>query len=125
MKKLIGSIVTLMCVGMLAYAATHNVSWTKATSNTDGTTIPATGPGSVVTQVEYGTCNGDSFGTRIGDVVANSSGTTAVTPNLSPGTYCFRARHINTYGEESAWGATVKVVEAAPVPNPPTGLQIL
>ena len=124
MKKMISTAAVALLFSAVAIAAVHTATWTKATRNTDGSTIPATGPGSVTTTVEYGTCNGDAFGTRIGDVVTASTGTTAPTPNLSPGTYCFRARHENTYGETSDWSAVVKLVEAAPKPNPPTGFTI-
>ena len=103
----------------LAIAATINASWTNATQNTDGSAIPATGAGSLVsTTVEYGTCNGNAFGTKIGEVT--SAGTGAVTPNLGPGRYCARAFHTNTYGEVSDPSAVGIKVIASPKPNPPS-----
>jgi len=121
-KKFLCTIL-IATVSATALAAVRTVSWTKATTNVDGSSIPSTGAGSITTAVEYGTCNGENFGTKIADVVANSTGTSVPTPNLTPGTYCFRAKHVNTYGVESD-AVVVKYVEAAPKPNPPTGFTI-
>lgn len=116
-------VLSLLACG-IAWAAVHSSSWTKATTNTDGSAIPATGAGSITTTVEYGTCNGQGFGTRIADVIAGTSSSTAPTPNLGPGTYCFRAKHTNTYGVDSDWSQVAQLIEAPPKPNPPTGLTI-
>lgn len=120
---LLGLATMLVCAA--AFAAVRTATWTKATTNTDGSSIPATGPGSVTTTAEYGSCNaaGTDFGTKIGDIVVASSGTTAQTPNFAPGTYCIRYWHTNTFGVESE--KTVgKYTEAAPTPNKPTGFTI-
>jgi hypothetical protein len=45
-------------------------------------------------------------------------------PNLEPGTYCFRAKHVNTYGEVSDWTPVVTRTFAAPKPNPPSNFSI-
>lgn len=117
-------IAAALLAASVALAATHSVTWSKADTNTDGTPIPATGEGSITTTVEYGTCNGAEFGTKIADVVTASAGTGVMTPNLAPGTYCFRAKHTNTYGVDSDWTPTAQLVEVAPKPNPPRGLTV-
>lgn len=123
--KGIGVLVGAMLLATVALAASRTISWTKATTNTDGSSIPATGPGSVVTSAELGTCNagGTDFGTKIADLVVNSAGTTAPSYDFAPGTYCIRYWHTNTYGVESD-KAVGKYVEAAPKPNKPSGFTI-
>lgn len=125
MKKMIAALAVLLTIP-LAYAATHTATWTKATTNVDGSAIPATGPGSVTTTVEYGTCNPDGSGfTRIGDVIAGTGGTTATTPDFPPGQRtCYRAYHTNTYGQNSAYSAVAQTTEPTPAPNPPTNLTV-
>lgn len=124
MRKFIALVAgALLSVG--AFAAVLTVTWTNATQNTDGTAIPATGPGSIAnTRVEYGTCNGTAFGTKVGEVVVAGSATTTPTPNLAPGTYCGRAIHINTYGEESAPSNVATKTINAPVPRPPSNFSL-
>lgn len=119
------AVALLASIAAVAFAAVRTVAWTKATTNTDGSSIPATGPGSVTTTVEYGTCNtaGTAFGTKIADVAVASTGTSAPPIDLAPGTYCFRYWHTNTFGVESE-KAVGKYVEAAPTPNKPSGFTI-
>lgn len=121
MKKFLLSLAALLTVSTVVFAAIHTATWTKATTNTDGSAIPATGNGSVTTTVEYGTCNADGSGfTRTGDVVADSAGTSATTPNYVAGSrVCHRAYHKNTYGNVSAYSNVIVVSEPTPVPNPP------
>lgn len=109
-----------LVIAMPVMAAVVNVTWTKATTNVDGSAIPATGAGSVTTTVEYGTCNGAAFGTKIADVVTATAGVAADSPNLAPGTYCFRAFHTNTFGVNSDPSAVGVKVIGPPKPNPPT-----
>lgn len=115
------AVMASLCIGV-AYAATHTVSWTKATVNTDGSAIPATGPGSVTTTVELGTCNADGSNfVKAGNIVSDSAGTSAPTGNLAFNqTICVRAFHVNTYGNQSAYTPVIRYTEvAAPTPNPP------
>jgi hypothetical protein len=115
-----------MMLSMAAIAAVATASWTNATKNTDGTDIPASGAGSLVsTTVEWATCGaGDTFGTKAGEVVTASPGTTRQTPDLLPGRWCFRAFHTNTYGSTSDPTPVVVKVVAAPKPNPPTNFSV-
>lgn len=112
----------LLCVlAPLAYAAVVGVTWDNATTNVDGSAIPASGQAAIsTTVVEYGVCGpGDTFTSAAGQVTAPGSVTAANTPDLPPGRWCLRAKHVNGYGVESDWtGAAVKVVDA-PKPNPP------
>ena len=122
MKKFLFAIIA--CVGAsVALAAGLNFSWTNANTNTDGTAIPATGPGSLTeTRVEYGPCNTSRTDllSITGTLSSPGSSTTAAVNSLPPGEWCARARHVNTYGKVSApTGVVYKVIDA-PTPNPPT-----
>jgi hypothetical protein len=113
----------LLLVGAasVAAAATFTVSWNNATQNTDGTAIPASGPGSIVsTRIEYGTCNGTAFGTKQGEWVVTGSVESAPTPDFAPGTYCLRNFQRNTYGNESGASNVFQKVVPAPTPKPAT-----
>jgi hypothetical protein len=116
MKKLL----ILFLISGSAHAATQ-ISWTLPTTNTDGSSIPASGTGSLTSsRVEYGTCSGSSFGTKISEIVVGVPATNAVIEDLAAGTYCFRVFAKNTYGTESGPSAVVSKTIATPVPNPPT-----
>ncbi len=118
---LIGGVLLAVAIPLVAWASVHTATWQKATTHTDGSAIPATGVGSVTTTVEYGTCNGNAFGTKIADIVVRSPGTSAQTPNLPPGRYCVRGKHTtDTYNVDSDWTPAVVLVVEAPKPNPPT-----
>lgn len=79
-------------------AETKTVTWTNATTNTDGTTIPATGTGSLVrTVVEYGTRNGTAFGTKQGEIFVAAPATTLQLNLVVIQQYALRAFHCNTY----------------------------
>lgn len=121
MKKL-AAFLTLFFVAPLALTATLTISWTNATTNVDGSTIPASGPGSVTTRIEYGTCNAGrtAIATVLGTIDAATGASTTVTPDLPPGAYCARAWHVNTYGIASDPTAVVARDVAAPKPNPPS-----
>lgn len=123
MRKILAFVLSMLAT--VAFAATASLTWTNATKNTDGSNIPATGPGSLTsTLIEYGSCSGGAFGTKAGEVVVAGTVTNTTVPGLEPGTYCFRAKHINTYGEMSDWSAVVSKTYAAPKPNPPTNFSI-
>lgn len=116
-------IAAMVLVGTVAMAATLNASWENATKNTDGSDIPASGPGSLVsTTVVWGTCSADKKGvtTTLGQVVTPYPGTTPATkPNVAPGEYCAYAFHSNTYGEVSAPTDVLSVTKPNPVPGKP------
>ena len=114
---LFGAVALFLLAGS-AFAGEATVTWTNPTTRTDGSALTASQIGS--TKIEWGTCQGSSFGTAAGSASAAGAATSLVVPNLSPGTYCFRAATIDTSGLQSAWSAVAsKVVPVAP-PNPPT-----
>lgn len=105
----------------VAQATDVTVTWTNPTTNTDGSSIPATGPGSLTgTRVEHGTCVGAAFGTANGEVTAAAGATSVVITGLAPATHCVRAFARNTYGTESAASNVFVKAISPPVPNPPT-----
>lgn len=114
-----------LAVASVALAEVLTATWENPTTNTDGSAIPATGAGSLASsRLEYGTCTGSgstlALGTKLGEVVTNTNGTTAKTPDLAPGTYCGQVRVTNTYGSESDPSPVAQKVVAAPKPNKPT-----
>jgi len=109
-----------MCVAGIASAATVTVTWTNPVTNTDASTIPASGAGSLTSaRIEYGTCSAPGvFGVKAGEVTRAMPATSA-TLSLAPGTTCIRAFVSNTYGVESgASNVSAKVVDP-PTPAPP------
>lgn len=103
-----------------AHAGDLAVRWTPPTTNTDGSSIPASGAGSLTgTRLEWGTCSGTAFGTSIGSTIVAAPATSHTVTGLAPGTYCVRAFARNTYGSESAASVVASKVIVAPVPNPP------
>ena len=102
------------------FASTATVSWVNSTQNTDGSPIPATGPGSIQsTRIEWGNCVGTAFGTAAGNVVVPASQTSTVISSLGPAVWCFRGFHVNTYGIDSAPSNVVNKTIVAPTPRPP------
>jgi len=108
----------------VASAATVTITGTNPITNTDGSAIAVSGPGSLTNaRIEYGTCTaGNQFGTRVGDVsrppVAPGA-SFSYSLNLDPGTSCVRVMVSNTYGNESAPSNVLSRVVPAPTPNPP------
>ena len=93
---------SLLLATSVAVAGSAVISWNNPTANTDGSTIPSTGPGSLVsTRVEWGSCSGSAFGTSQGNILVNQPSTSAEISDLAPGLYCFRAFAKNTFGSES------------------------
>lgn len=114
-------LLTLASLTLEAFGATVTVNWTNPTTYTDGTPLPASAI--TRTRIEYGTCAGTAFGTKAGEFIATGSATTATSPNLAPGTWCFRAL-TTANGLESAPTNAVSTVLVQPPPNPPTGLTV-
>lgn len=109
----------------IAVAGEAQLSWTFPTQNTDGTTIPASGDGSLTdTVIEWGSCSGGAFDVKAGEFAVSVPTNTYTVPNLAPATHCFRAKVTNTYGVVSDWSGTVNKVIAPPKPNPPVLLVI-
>ena len=105
----------------LANAADATVSWTYPTKNTDGSSIPASGAGSIAsTRVEYGSCSGTAFGTKAGEVAVQApSASTTITGFAAGATSCFRAFAKNTFGVESAASGVASKAFPPPTPQPP------
>jgi hypothetical protein len=124
MRKMlmVGTIAAMLAAGA-ALAATLNISWQNATQNTDGSAIPASGAGSLVsTTVEYGPCNAakDALASITGTITTPYPGTAPATkPDVPPGTWCGRAWHTNTYGVTSDPTAVASAVKDPPKPNKP------
>lgn len=122
-------LIALCCAGFaaLSIAAVLNFSWTNATTNTDGSAIPATGAGSLTeTRITYGTCNAAKTAvvTVLGTVTAPAPGTTIPTPNLAPGIYCGFGQHVNTFGVLSDPSGVASKEIIAPKPNPPQNFSL-
>ena len=98
------------------------VSWSPPVTNTDGSTIPLSGDGSITeTRVQYGTCaSGGGFGTAQGQVVVAMPATSVEINSFTSGqTVCFRAFVRNTFGIESAASNVASKTFDPPKPRPP------
>lgn len=122
--------IALFIISMLASASvlagSANLSWTNATQNVDGSTIPATGAGSLLsTRVEYGNCSAPNvFGTKVGEIVVAEPATSVTVNALVPQVYCFRAYHKNTFLQDSdASNVAVRTIDP-PKPLPPSTLTV-
>ncbi len=74
----------------VAVAGVATVKWTNPPTYDDKTPLPEATIQQ--TRIEYGTCSAPSvFGSKLGEFVVAGSATTGISPNLTPGTYCFRA----------------------------------
>lgn len=122
--------VLLLMFSAAAMSADGNVSWVNATLNTDGTTIPASGPGALAsTEIQWGLCTAISPLTfpaaPAGTLSVPFPGTTVIVPGLAPGDWCFRARHVTTDGIFSAWSGLKLKNVPVPKPKAPTSLNVL
>lgn len=125
-----------LSVVMCAHAETKTVTWVNATRNTDNSTIPATGPGSLArTTVEYGSCasrNPDVFGTKIGEIFIAAPANSLQVNLVVVQEYCIRAFHSNTYATtfstaapgNSAFSGIATTTVAPPTPQQPTSITI-
>lgn len=116
----------LLVIALPACADVLRISWTNATTNTNGSTIPATGPGSLtLTRVEWGSCNADgiTFGTVLGQINVDFPGT-LIDLDFAPALWCFRAFHRNTYSVESVASVTRTRLVPPPTPGRP-GLAVV
>jgi hypothetical protein len=112
-----------------ANAGTVIVSWDNPTLNTDDTAIAATQgePEALQTwRIEYGTCAGTAFGTKLGEFVrvraAAGLPLTSATQNLPAGNKCFRVFVANFAARESgASNVSVRDIPAA-TPKPPVNV---
>lgn len=117
MRKLLA---LLVFAALPALAADVTTTWTYPTLNTDGSTIPASGAGSIASsKVEWGSCVGSTFGTKIGEATVPAPTKTHTVTGLPPATYCVRASVANTYGISSDMTAAVTVTVNPPKPQPP------
>lgn len=120
---LIASSITmaLLVIGITrALAADVTTNWTYPTLNTDGSSIPASGAGSITSsKVEWGSCVGSAFGTKIGEATIPAPTKTHTATGLPPATYCLRAYVTNTYGTSSDASGVVTVTVNPPKPQPP------
>lgn len=112
------ALLALLVLAGSAVAGQAVVTWTNPTARTDGTALTAAQIGS--TEVDHGTCSGTAFGTSSGTQSATGAATTLTITGLVPGTYCFRARTVDTSGVQSGWSAVVSKVVPVAAPNPPT-----
>lgn len=111
----------------VALAAVLNFSWTAPNQNTDGSAIPASGPGSLTEYViSYGPCNAarTALTSVTGTINRPAPNLTALSPDLPPGTWCGYAQARNTYNELSDPSGVASRVIAAPKPNPPSNFSM-
>ncbi len=95
------------------------VSWTLPTLNTNGTTIPSTGPASLgAIVIDYAPClNGGLASPRLSKTLAGTATTTTI-QILIVGDWCFTSRAINVAGvasnDSNISSKTVLIAESEP-----------
>ena len=118
----------LFTAGMAnARAGDATLTWTLATHNTDGTTIPTTGAGSLTqTSVIYGLCNATSTGLLTTPAPVTLAvpvpATTRVITGLGNGNWCFAARSDTATAQSAFTSYVAKSIIL--IPNPPGGLTV-
>lgn len=112
--------ITLALLGLflplIATAGTLTASWTNPVTYSDTTPLPTSDI--TQTRVEYGTCNGAAFGTRINQGAVQGALTTITFTGLPPATYCVRA-FTTAKGTESLASNVSQVTITQAPPNPP------
>ncbi len=104
----------LLLVSLTAGAATLDYTIAPTTKAEDGTDLPATGPGALVShRVEYGSCVGGSFGVARGEQIVNLPAVKGSFLNVAAGIYCLRAFPRSSFGE----GKPYPVVAIGPLPS--------
>lgn len=134
MKNAIAFIVEILVGGILAFNAEAQVAptaasltWTNATTDVNGTPLPATGPGALTqTRIQRSlNCTSSGFGTVAQTLNVTPDVLSVLFENLEPGTHCFRARHVSLDAANvevlSNWSTTVSKIVTAPIgkPRPP------
>lgn len=120
----------LLLLSLSATAATVQLTWTPSTTNVDGSSIPATGSGSLTHYtLQYGSCGGTApnyvFGTAAGQVNIPAPSATYTTADIfGPGLHCFRLSATNTFGQVSAYTNAASKNITPPIPNPPSALTV-
>ena len=127
---LIGAWVVLIAMALFspykADAAPVTVTWTNATLNEDGSTIPATGDLSLAsTTVEYAACIAGALSEPQIPTIVLMPAEELVVDIVTPGDWCFVARHTTVGNVDSAdSNISVKTI-APPVPMPPASLTVI
>lgn len=122
-REFLAGLTLLMLVALIAQradAAELTGTFSYPTVRTGGEPFSASEVREV--RVEYGLCAaGGAFPTTPAGTVVVPAPTKAYTvPNVGPGTWCLRAKLVDTGGLESAYTGTVtRVIQVSP-PNPPT-----
>lgn len=111
----------LLLFGAHAFAGDADLSWDHPTTYTDGSALLLSDIQN--TRIEFGTCAGAAFGTKIGETTVTGTASTTVIRGLPPATYCFRAYVTAKNLESLASNVVSKVILQAP-PSPPTNLHI-
>ena len=128
----------LLTVGLLglllatgANAAELNLSWTNASQNMDGSTIPATGANSLeTTELVWGNCGAGNVPTGTVTTVIRSTTVPgraeSTTITVNPGTWCVHARHKNVANVYSPYSAPVTktVLDSPATPGAPQMLTV-
>lgn len=106
-----------LLVSVAASGAPLPLEWAWPTKYVDGSDMPTSGPGAFESvRIEWGTCqnlNGDTFGTKEGEVVVAYPATTA-SPDATPGIKCVRAYTKDTLGRVSGPSNLGQYFPAAP-----------
>lgn len=105
-----------LCVAGLARAGTLTWTWQNATTFEDNSPLL---PADITqTRIEYGTCSGTAFGTKMGEVINAGNGITVSKTGVPAGTYCSRAFTTAKGKESLASNVTSSLIDQSN-PKPP------
>jgi|SRR3970040_166983 len=107
-------IAALTLVSLSLYADIINVTMTQPLQSFPAAELTQT-------RLEFGTCNGNAFAVKQGEVLRAGAATSIPTPDLAPGTYCFRAFNRRTVGGLNIWSDSSNVIVrtvVGPAPSP-------
>jgi len=118
LAAVIAVVLLLALVVTVAKAENATVSWTHPTQRVDNSPLPLSEIRE--TQVDWGLCVAGAFpGVPVGTAATPAPGTSQTIPNLTYGTWCFRARTVDTGSRLSDNSLTVNKIIIAP-PKPPS-----
>lgn len=110
------NLILLAVLPTIASAGALDVTWVNPTKYTDNTNLAVADIQQ--NRVEYGTCTGTAFGTKIGEAISGGAAVAKQIPDVAPGTYCVRVFTTAKNTESAASNVASKVV-AQPAPMPP------
>lgn len=123
----IGILLLAYVAAPCALAGSALLSWTHPTQNTDGSTIPVTGPDALAsTRAQWFQCSSATatWPATPQQATVNYPASTYTVQDIGAGLWCFRVLSVNNGGVASDPSAVGTKTILPATPNPPTGLTV-